>query len=218
MLNESDQKIVQYRITRKYEEMVNSHVIMDNTTNKNSWEKINKAQLFCDFLEQKNIFYEYCFKHPEVLGCDESKSYYQRFCSYVENYTICKNLAVHERKGKHRKFLIITDQSKQVDLKKLKEVLVSSKLEFISEEELATLLNTYPGNVSIFNLLYDKDQQVELIIDEELLTSELLVFHPLYNGMSMFIKPKEIIKFLNMLKRNRTMTELPKKEPLCLKK
>ena len=58
MLNESDQKIVQYRITRKYEEMVNSHVIMDNTTNKSSWEKIKKAQLFCDFLEQKNIFYE----------------------------------------------------------------------------------------------------------------------------------------------------------------
>ena len=66
--------------------------------------------------------------------------------------------------------------------------------------------------------MYDKDQQVELIIDEELLTSELLVFHPLYNGMSMFIKPKEIIKFLNMLKRNRIMTELPEKEPLCLKK
>lgn len=198
--------------------MVDSHVIMDNLTNKCSWEKIKKAQLFCDFLEQKNIFYEYCFKHPEVLGCDESKNYYQRFCSYVKNYTICKNLAVHERKGKHRKFLIITDQSKQVDLKKLKDVLVSTKLEFISEEELYYLLNTYPGNISIFNLLYDNARQVELIIDKELLKSELLVFHPLYNGMSMFIKPEEIIKFLSMINRNSIMTKLPEKEPLCLKK
>ena len=110
------------------------------------------------------------------------------------------------------------DQSKQIDLKKLKEVLDSSKLEFISEEELATLLNTYPGNVSVFNLLYDQEQQVELIIDEELLTSDLLVFHPLYNGMSMFIKPSEIMKFLKMIKRRSMMTELPEKEQLCLRK
>ena len=125
---------------------------------------------------------------------------------------------MHERKGKHRKFLIITDQSKQVDLKKLKDVLVSTKLEFISEEELYYLLNTYPGNISIFNLLYDNARQVELIIDKELLKSELLVFHPLYNGMSMFIKPEEIIKFLSMINRNSIMTKLPEKEPLCLKK
>lgn len=198
--------------------MVDSHMITDNTTNKNSWEKLKKAQIFCDYLEKKNINYEYCFKHPEVLSCDESENYYQRFCSYVEKYTICKNLVVHERKGQHRKFLIITDQSKQIDLKKLKEVLDSSKLEFISEEELATLLNTYPGNVSVFNLLYDQEQQVELIIDEELLTSDLLVFHPLYNGMSMFIKPSEIMKFLKMIKRRSMMTELPEKEQLCFRK
>ena len=181
--------------------------------------KIAYAKKFCDTLLELNVDYQWCIKHPEVLGCEMSKQYYKRYETYIgHDYSICKNLLLQERKGEHRILLIIVDDTKNIDLKELQKRFHTTKLEFLKQDLMKELLQTVPGNVSVFHVLFDKKNQIEVYIDEELLQEKLLAFHPLYNGMSMFIKPKEIIKFLNMLKRNRIMTELPEKEPLCLKK
>lgn len=173
----------------------------------------DKAKRFCSYLESNGINYEIVIKHKEVLGCDESEKYYERFSSYLDyGYSICKNLFLRERKGLKRHFLVITDSRKQIDLKELKEILDSKKLEFVPEDEMEELIHTYPGNVSLFNMIYDKDKKVDLIMDKELLGNSLLVFHPLYNGMSMFIEPEECIKFLNLIKRKPNFVEIIDKE------
>lgn len=183
------------------------------------WEKIKEARSFCEYLEEEKIEYQYCIKHPEVLGCDESKRYYQRFRDYIgESYGICKHLVLRERKGEKRYFLIVTDENKSVDLKKLKERLDCGKLEFASKEELETFLKTYPGNVSIFHLLYETEQKVNLVLDQELLEYPSLAFHPLYNGMSVFLEPQEVIKFLQKMNRTVEMIEIPRISGKCLVK
>jgi len=183
------------------------------------WEKLKKAKSFCEYLDEEKIEYQYCIKHPEVLGCDESKRYYQRFQDYIGcSYGICKHLVLRERKGENRYFLIVTDENKSIDLKKLKEKLGCSKLEFAREEELKALLHTYPGNVSIFHLLYETEQKVNLVLDQDLLSYPSLAFHPLYNGMSVFLEPQEVIKFLQKMNRKVEMIEIPIALEKCLVK
>lgn len=176
-------------------------------------EKVQIGQDFCKELEEREIPYVWCIRHPEVLGCDESRNYYQRYEDYLgDDYSICKHLLVHERKGEKRTFLIIVDDSKTVDLKLLKEEIGCSKLEFVSSEEMKELLHTVPGNVSLFHMKFDTDDQVNLIIDSSLLDKNLLAFHPLYNGMSLFLTPDSVIKFLDSIDRSACFMEIPDKK------
>ena len=184
-------------------------------------EKIMIAKEFIQSLTQKGIHYNYCIKHKEVISCDESRKYYQRFSYYIgekSDYCICKNLLLRERKGKRRKFLIILSDTKQLDLSTLKEQLHASKLEFLPQDEMKSLLNTTPGNVSLFSLTYDKEKQFEVLIDQDLLQEKQLAFHPLYNGMSLFLNPTEALKFVDTIAHPYQITEIPDKEKILSKK
>lgn len=182
-------------------------------------KKIEKGKLFCEYLLQLGIDYAWCIKHKKVFGCDESKQYYERFLSYIgEDYGIGKNLLLQERKGEKRIFLLVVPSWKQVDLNTLRLQFNTKKLEFVPLETMQELLHTEPGNVSIFNLLYDKEKKVHLILDEDLLEYTLLAFHPLYNGMSIFLKPKEVLKFLDCCKSLYTIRSIEEKGyQKCLK-
>lgn len=174
-------------------------------------DMIQKAKGFCDYLTSHHIDYEVCLKHQEVLGCDESSKYYQRFKYYLKSeYVICKNLLIQERKGEKRKFLLIMDSRNQLSFQQLREILDCRKLEFVSSAEMKNILDTTPGNVSLFNLIHDQTKQVHLVLDEELLKANLLVFHPLYNGMSLFLKPSECMKFLDLIGRCANIISLSK--------
>ena len=111
-----------------------------------------------------------------------------------------------------KKYLIITDSSKRVDLKTLNDELSCRKLEFVSPSVMEKLINATPGNVSIFNMMYDYNKEIELIIDEELLEVDYIAFHPLYNGMSIFLPPKECFKFLDSIGRDAKVMAIPVKK------
>ena len=177
------------------------------------YEKIKKAKQFCQFLVDNGISYDFCIKHAEVGSCLESSGYYKRFEEYLGNdYIICKNLLLQERKGDKKKFLLITSSDKKVDLASVKDTLESRKLEFVQEDEMQRLIGTTPGNVSLFSIINDPAEQVNLVIDEELLDSQSLAFHPLYNGMSIFLPPKECFKFLSLVGREPIITSVPAKD------
>lgn len=174
---------------------------------------IQKARDFCQYLTDHHILYEVCLKHQEVLSCEESSLYYQRFQDYLkDDYVICKNLLVQERKGEKRKFLVIIDSRDQLSFQQLREVLDCRKLEFVSSEEMKELLDTIPGNVSLFNLVNDQNNQIHLVFDQKLLQANLLAFHPLYNGMSLFLRPSECFKFLDLIKRKVDVVSLSKEK------
>lgn len=108
--------------------------------------------------------------------------------------------------------MLIVDDDTKVDLKSLKDKLESSKLEFAGDNDLEKILHTYQGNVSVFNMKYDVEDKVNLIIDEELLERSLLAFHPLYNGRSLFLTPVNFLKYLLLIGRKPTFTTIPKQE------
>ena len=177
-------------------------------------EMTMKAFEFCDSLEKRGIQYDYCIRHKEATGCID----YSRWEDYLdENYAVGKHLLVQERKGEKNKYLVITDSSKQVDLKALKDELSCRKLEFVNPVDMESLINATPGNVSIFNMIYDENKEIKLIIDEDLLEASEVAFHPLYNGMSIFMPLSECFKFLNIIGREAKVMSIPiKKEEKVL--
>ena len=169
--------------------------------------KTKKAFKFCNELEKKGINYDYCIRHKEAVGCVD----YSRWNSYLgDDYAVGKHLFVREKKGE-KKYLIVTNSSKQIDLSKLKEILGCRKLEFVSPDEMEDLIKATPGNVSIFNMMYDYNKDVELIMDEELFNVSKVAFHPLYNGMSIFMSLDECFSFLATIGRDATILSLPSK-------
>lgn len=177
-----------------------------------SLKKFNIGYDFCKELKEKQIPYAVCITHPEVISCMDSKLYYMQYDKlFGKDYSICKHLFLHERKGLKRHFLVVVDEDKDVDLKVLKEELEVGKLEFCSSSELEELLHTVPGNVSLFSTKFDTLNQVNIIIDKELLDRSLLAFHSLYNGMSLFLTPDAAIKYLSTIGKQATTFTVPSK-------
>lgn len=172
-------------------------------------EMTKKAFQFCDTLERKGVQYDYCIRHKEETGCVD----YSRWNDYLgDDYAVGKHLFVQERKGDKNKYLVITDSSKQVDLKALKEELDCRKLEFVSPSDMENLIKATPGNVSIFNMIYDENKEIKLIIDEDLFEASEVAFHPLYNGMSIFMPMTECFKYLEIIGREAKVMRIPEKE------
>ena len=172
-------------------------------------EMTKRSLAFCDSLGKKGIHYDYCIKHNEAIGCVD----YSEYSDFLgDDYAVGKHLLLQERAGEKKKYLVITDSIKQVDLRTLKDKLACRKLEFVNASDMEELINATPGNVSIFNIIYDVNKEIELVIDEDLLDAKELAFHPLYNGMSIFMPPSECFKFLSIIKRDAKIMPIPVKE------
>jgi Ala-tRNA(Pro) deacylase len=141
-----------------------------------------------DFLKQLGISYE-THEHPPVLTVEEAAQYRSNI-EFGEN----KNLFLRNKKGdKH--YLVTIASSKNLDLKKLGEVL-GEKLGFASEDRLSQYLGLTRGEVSPFGLINDSKKEVVFILDKSLLRNKKLGFHPNVNTQTVIVGTKDFEKFL----------------------
>ena len=56
------------------------------------------------------------------------------------------------------------------------------------------LLDIHPGAVSVMGLMNDREGQVQLLIDEDLLKNEHLGCHPCVNTSSMKLTTKDVLE------------------------
>jgi Ala-tRNA(Pro) deacylase len=131
------------------------------------------------------------YKHLAVFTVEEA----ERHKGDIDGTKI-KNLFLRNKKGdKH--FLFITDAFKDIDLKKLSEVIAERKLGFASSERLQKYLGLTPGSVSPFGIINDINREVVVILDKEILGGDKLNFHPNINTATIQISKDNFFKFLN---------------------
>lgn len=106
-----------------------------------------------------------------------------------------KNLFLRDNKGR-RHFLVVVGDEKRVELKTLAGLLGSSRLRFGAADRLKKHLGVDPGAVSLFAVVNDLDNAVEVIIDRELWKSEAFQFHPLVNTSTLVISRDNLKRFL----------------------
>ncbi|OEZ81655.1 prolyl-tRNA editing protein ProX [Janthinobacterium sp. HH104] len=106
-----------------------------------------------------------------------------------------KNLFVRDEKGR-RHFLVIVPFDKRIDLAALGRLLPSSKLSMASPERLLQHLGITPGAVSLFALIHDSVQAVELLLDQAVWDADSVQAHPLRNTATVALSHAAFVDFL----------------------
>ena len=106
-----------------------------------------------------------------------------------------KNLFVRDEKGR-RHFLVIVPSDKRIDLAALGRLLPASKLSLASPERLLQHLGITPGSVSLFALIHDSTQAVELVLDQAVWEASHLQAHPLRNTATVALSHATLLSFL----------------------
>lgn len=105
-----------------------------------------------------------------------------------------KTLFLYNKK-KNRFFMAILDDKYKLNLNRIKEI-ANERMKFVSEEFLKTKLNLVPGVVTPLGVINTKDNDIEFYFDDEMVKEEILTFHPNVNTKTLFIKTKDLFKFL----------------------
>lgn len=143
------------------------------------------------YLDNLNISYQ-VVNHPKAYSTQDADK-------YIEGYEGIRTKTMFlYNKNKTNFYLIVMDENKRIDFKKLEEELQEKKLKFSSDEVLFEKLKLEKGVVSIFGLLNNKDNIV-ILFDEDIINDLPLTFHPNENDATIFINSEDVIKFLNTL-------------------
>ena len=93
------------------------------------------------------------------------------------NISICKNLFLCNRQ-KNSCYLLMLPGNKEFKTKELSHSLGIARLSFADAEYMEKYLNIRPGSVSVMGLMNDKENNVRLLIDSDLLENEFIGCHP----------------------------------------
>ena len=109
---------------------------------------------------------------------------------------ICKNLFLCNAQ-KTKFYLLMISGDKKFKTKDLSHQIQSARLSFADAKHMEQYLKVTPGSVSVLGLMNDKEHHVTLLIDQEILKSEILGCHPCINTTSLRIKMSDLLeKFL----------------------
>ena len=143
-----------------------------------------------DFLDSLGIEY-YRVDHEHLDTMEQ--------CEAVDvalETVLCKNLFLCNRQ--HTAFyLLMMPGAKPFRTKELSGQINTSRLSFAEPEYLLKYLDIIPGSVSIMGLINDKDCEVQLLIDKDVIKPDHIGCHPCVNTSSLKISVKDLVdKFL----------------------
>ncbi|MFB2551501.1 prolyl-tRNA synthetase associated domain-containing protein [Ensifer soli] len=117
-----------------------------------------------------------------------------------------KNLFLKDRKEQY--FLLTVEEHATVDLKTVHTIIgAAGKISFGRPEKLMEYLGVIPGAVTAFGAINDTEGRVKIVVDADLMGSEIVNGHPLSNDATTSVAPADLLRFL----------EATGHEPLVLK-
>lgn len=121
---------------------------------------------------------------------------------------ICKNLFLCNSQ-KTKFYLLMIKNDKKFKTKEISQQINSARLSFAPAEFMEEYLDITPGSVSVMGLMNDKDNQVSLLVDEDILSAEYFGCHPCVNTASMRLKVADVFgPFLQAVHHDYTVVKL----------
>ena len=103
-------------------------------------------------------------------------------------------------KGKKKKFyMVIMDDKKRMDFHEFMDLTGTKRVSMARPEHLEEELGLEPGIVSPFGLLNNTDHNVKVYFDKDIVDEPIQTFHPNENTHTIFIKTKDLFKFLKTI-------------------
>lgn len=104
---------------------------------------------------------------------------------------ICKNLFLCNTQ-KTKFYLLMIKDDKKFKTKEISHQINSPRLSFAPPEFMEQYLDITPGSVSVLGLMNDKEHQVQLLVDEDVLKGEYFGCHPCINTSSLRMKVSDV--------------------------
>lgn len=121
---------------------------------------------------------------------------------------ICKNLFLCNAQ-KTKFYLLMIREDKKFLTKDISKQINSARLSFGPAEFMEQFLDITPGSVSVLGLMNDKENNVNLLVDEDVLASEYFGCHPCINTSSLRLKTADVFgKFLDAVHHEYTVVKL----------
>lgn len=98
------------------------------------------------------------------------------------------------KKGRQFYLFILPDE-KIANMKRLAENLGEKRLSFAGDSDLENLLQVEAGAVTPFGLVFDKEHQVQVLVDDTVDESLTVGFHPFVNTTTLNITYQDFLRF-----------------------
>ena len=167
-------------------------------------ERLPKEQRVYDLLDSLGIDYQ---------RIDHEAAMTMEACQEIDRVLdagICKNLLLCNRQCTAF-YLLMLPGDKPFKTKELSAQIGSSRLSFADGAYMEKFLDITPGSLSVLGLMNDKDNQVTLLIDEEVLSDAYIGVHPCVNTSSLRLKTSDLVEtILPAMGHTMTVVNLPR--------
>ena len=109
---------------------------------------------------------------------------------------MCKNLFLCNRQETDF-YLLLMPGDKKFKTKELSSQINTARLSFANETHMEELLDITPGSVSVMGLMNDKDNKVQLLIDEESAGASLSWMSSMYQYFQSLYQNRRYLKYLS---------------------
>ena len=149
--------------------------------------RLSKEIRVYDFLDSLGVDY---------FQMDHEAAMTMEACVWVDQAlgtTMCKNLMLCNRQCTDF-YILLTPGEKKFKTSVLSKQIGSSRLSFADGQYMEQFLDITPGSLSVLGLMNDKENRVQLLMDEDLLKAEYFGCHPCINTSSLRMKTKDLME------------------------
>ena len=149
--------------------------------------RLDKEVRVYDFLDSLQIQYQ---------RIDHEAAMTMEACAAIDEVldaTICKNLLLCNRQCTAF-YLLMIPGSKVFKTSVLSKKIGSSRLSFADGKYMEEYLDITPGSLSVLGLMNDRENRVQLLIDEDVLKGEYIGCHPCINTASLRLKTQDLVQ------------------------
>ena len=140
-----------------------------------------------DFLDSLGVAYQ---------RIDHEAAMTMEACEEIDKMldaTICKNLFLCNRQETSF-YLLMIPVDKKFKTKELSSQIGSARLSFAKDTYMEEFLDITPGSMSVLGLMNDKENRVQLLIDEDVLRGEYIGCHPCSNTSSLRLRTEDLLQ------------------------
>ena len=155
-----------------------------------------------DFLDSLGVSYQR-IDHEAAMTIDACQE-----IDVVLNAAICKNLFLCNRQ-ETQFYLLMLPGEKKFKTKEVSAQIGSARLSFAKDIYMEEFLDITPGSVSVLGLMNDKENRVQLLMDEDLLKESYIGCHPCINTSSLRLRTEDLMsKILPAMKHTPVFVKL----------
>ena len=143
-------------------------------------------------LQELRIIYD-VVAHPPAFTTEQADSYIKGLKGVRTKSMFLTN------KKKTQYYLLIMDDKKRLDMDDFKVQVGADRIRMASLDSLAEKMTLPAGTVSPFGLLNNEEKDILVYFDKDIVSEDIMTFHPNTNEKTIFIKSKDLFRFLESI-------------------